>query len=708
MKKNILFNTITALALPLFLVDFANATENEESTILEYQVTAKKLDESRNKLSPKTGSSSFNFNQENINNLPLGQATPLNQVLQRAPNVVVNSQNKVHVRGDHSGLQYRINGVMLPEGVNGFGQNLDTHFVESIDFLTGAMPAQYGLRTAGVVDIKTKSGYSKNNNRSEVTIGGYDTVGANQQIGGSSGNLDYYLSANYLQSSRGIESTIASRNSVNNDTRQDNLFGYFSYLLNPSQRLSFILSNATNRFQVPANPNQEAEFDLNGSTINNSLDLRSSQVESNRFAVASLQGISDSEVNYQVSLFTRYADLEFRPDYQSLVYSGVSSGLSRKSFANGFQGDFSYELNEKNTLRSGFYFSDDRVKSDSSNYVFTGEHDGHGHGHSEFDQDSDIPISINENSVKSSQFYSAYLQNEYLATDKLTINYGARFDISDAQISENQLSPRIGAVYAINEKTKFHAGYARYLTPPSVASISPTTLSKFEETSNEAEVSQNDKVKAERSNYFDIGISHKANKNLTLALDGFYKQSQNMLDEHQFGNSLLYSTFNYARGKAYGLEFKADYQKDDFASYFNLATQRVYGKRINSAQYILHEEELEYSQSNYIRADHAQSYTASMGVSYIFLQNKFAADAIFGSGLSTGENNKNTMPSYWQVNGSVSRDILLPQVGKINVRLSMINLFDEIYQYSNGSGVGVNASQYAPRRTAYLVVSKSF
>lgn len=698
-----------AIASILLPVQSLQASENQVS---EYQITATKLDESRNKLSPKTGSSAFHFDQDNINDLPLGQATPLNQVLQRAPNVVVNSQNKVHVRGDHAGLQYRINGVMLPEGVNGFGQSLDTHFADSIDFLTGTMPAQYGLRTSGVVDLKTKSGHFDQKNRSEITIGGNDTFGANQQVGGNKGNLDYYISANYLQSSRGIESTTAARNSVNNDTSQDNFFGYFSYLLDPTQRLSVIVSNSTNRFEVPSNANQEAEFDLNGATITDSLDLREKQVEANRFAVVSLQGISEQDVNYQLSVFSRYADLEFKPDYQSLVYSGISSSLNRKSFANGVQGDFSYELNEKNTLRSGFYFSDDQVKSGSSNYVFEGEHDdhggGHGHGHSDFDQDSDIPILVNENSVQNSQFYSAYLQNEFQATDKLTINYGARFDLSDAQISEHQFSPRFGAVYEVNNKTTVHAGYARYFTPPSVASISPTTLSNFDETSNEAEVSKNDPVKAERSHYFDIGVSHKATKNLTLALDGYYKESKNMLDEHQFGNSLLYSPFNYAEGKSYGLEFKADYRKDNFAAYFNFATQRVYGRGVNSAQYIVHEEEYEYSQTNYVRADHAQNYTASMGASYILAGTTLSADAIFGSGLSTGENNKNTMPSYWQVNGNVSRDVALPQAGNINVRLSVINAFDAVYQYSDGSGIGVNASQFALRRTFYVVLSKTF
>ena len=66
------------------------------------------------------------------------------------------------------------------------------------------------------------------------------------------------------------------------------------------------------------------------------------------------------------------------------------------------------------------------------------------------------------------------------------------------------------------------------------------------------------------------------------------------------------------------------------------------------------------------------------------------------------------MPSYWQVNGSISRNITLGNVDKINLRLSVLNAFDEVYQYSDGSGIGVNASQFAPRRTYYMIVSKKF
>ena len=95
----------------------------------ETRVSAKRLDAARNALSPDTGSSVYKFDTDDIARLPLGDATPLNQVLLQAPGVVQDSYGQLHVRGDHSNLQYRINGVIIPEPISGFGQMLDLSLI---------------------------------------------------------------------------------------------------------------------------------------------------------------------------------------------------------------------------------------------------------------------------------------------------------------------------------------------------------------------------------------------------------------------------------------------------------------------------------------------------------------------------------------------------------------------------------------------------
>ncbi len=56
-------------------------------------------------------------------------------------------------------MQYRIDGITLPDGVSFFGQDLSTRFVDSMTLIAGApCRRNTGLRTAGVVDIQSKSG----------------------------------------------------------------------------------------------------------------------------------------------------------------------------------------------------------------------------------------------------------------------------------------------------------------------------------------------------------------------------------------------------------------------------------------------------------------------------------------------------------------------------------------------------------------------
>ena len=686
----------------LLLLLFAGQTAFAAET-WNYEITAKKLDESRNKLSPKTGGSSFSFDQKAVENLPQGQMTGMDQVLLRAPGVAQNAHGQLYVRGDHANLQYRINGVMLPEGVTGFGQVLDTHFADKIDLLTGAMPAQYGLRTAGVIDIKTKGGKFEKNGYSELMTGQNNDFGANQQISGSKGNLNYYLSATYLQNNRGLESPTAARKAIHNDTQQNKLFGYFSYLLDASKRLSFIVGNADSRYQIPNNPGQETSYDLSGNDSFNSRNLSQMQKESNRYAIATLQGVSDSDIDYQISAFTRYSGLDYRSDYVGdLMINGSASNLDRSSFASGLQGDFSKKLNEKNTLRTGFYFNNERNHSSTENYVFDVDSNG--------DQTSTDPRQINEIANKTSQVYSLYLQNEWKALDDLSINYGARFDAAHAYINESQLSPRLNANYDLSKKTKIHAGFSRYFTPAPVAKMSQTSLASFSGTTNEAEgnLESYGKLRAERTSYYDVGVSHQVDENLTLGIDGYYKKIRNMIDEHQFGNAMIYVPFNFQQGKVFGAEFTADYRKKNFSSYFNLGLQKAFAHNIISNQYIHEAEEIEYISKHNIAPDHLQTMTASAGAAYNWLGTKISGDVIYASGLRTGDNNRNTMPAYTIFNGAIARDFDLPRIGKINFRLAGVNLTDKTYSFSNGSGIGVNASQYGMRRTFYLIVSKSF
>jgi len=691
-----------AVAPPSASATAASAAAPTQLDRVEVKAQRQRLDEARSSLSPDTGSTIYRFDKADIDKLPLGDATPLNQVLLRAPGVVGDSYGQLHVRGDHANLQYRINGVVIPESISGFGQALDTRFADQVNVLTGALPAQYGYRTAGVVDIRTKGADMANAGSVDVVVGSRGHVETSAEIGGTEGNLQYFVTGSWLKNRIGIENPTASTDALHDDTRQGKGFAYLSYLLGERSRVSLMLGSAQSKFQIPNVPGESPSFTLAGATPPASTDLDANQRERNNFQVLTFQSSLDEATDYQVSLFNRTSSVHYQPDpVGDLTYNGVAADVTRRNVATGLQFDLSRQLNAQHTLRGGLFVQHERSTVANSSAVFPADADGN--------QTSDVPLTIQDDSRIGGNLIGVYLQDEWQPTKALTVNYGLRYDHVNTVVSESQLSPRLGLVYQLGEDTRVHAGYARYFTPPPTEKIDTTSVEKFLGTTNALPSDANTAVRSERSNYFDLGVSHQLTPSITLGADAYYRQVAHLQDEGQFGNALIYSAFNYEKGRIYGLELSASYKEKQLSAYANVSLTSARGKGIETGQFNFDTDELAYIQNNWVHLDHEQTLAASAGVSYRFNDSTvLGADVLYGSGLRNGFANTEHLPGFAQVNASVSRGFELGGVGKFDLRVSAINLFDRSYELRDGSGIGVGAPQFAPRRTLYVALSKPF
>ncbi len=662
-----------------------------------------KLDAARNGLSPDTGSNIFKFGEADIAALPLGEATPLNQVVLQAPGVVQDSYGQLHVRGDHANVQYRIDGVVIPEAISGFGQSLETRFADNIDVLTGALPAQYGYRTAAVIDIKTKAQAEGNSGSISYTGGSNGHNEESGEIAGAHGPISYYLTGSLLHDGTGIENPTSSRTALHDQTEQTKGFGTVSYLLDDSSRLNFMFGVSNNHFEIPDVPGQVPQYTLQGNPAVDSATLDARQRERNSFEVLSYQGHLGDATDFQLSYFHRETDVHYSPDpVGDLVFDGIAADVMRKNTADGLQLDSSMALGSTHTLRGGMFFQREKFNVDNLSQVFPADDQGN--------QTSSTPISIQDDTRINGRLWGVYLQDEWQPVKGLTVNYGARYDNVDTVVKESQVSPRLGVVYDASSTLRVHAGFARYFTPPPTEKIDTTSVAKFAGTTNALPSDADTAVKSERSNYFDAGLAWDATTNLSLGLDAYDREVANLQDEGQFGNALIYSAFNYAKGRVRGLELTANYKRDAFTTYANLAFSRAQGKQIVTGQFNFSPEEIAYIANHWVHLDHDQTVTASAGVSYRFAtKTTLGADALFGSGLRSGFANSEHLPSYTQVNASVSQAFDFGGgVGKIDGRLSVLNVFDSVYELRDGTGIGVGAPQYGPRRTIYASVTKSF
>ena len=215
-------------------------------------VTAQRLDKARASIQPQVGASTYSLSSQAIETLPAGDNTPLNQVILQMPGVAQDSFSQLHIRGEHNGLQYRLNGVILPEGLSVFSQALSPR-------LAGQRRADH-RRAAGRVRPAHRRHHRHHHQerrlrqrRRGVSVygGSHDDIEPSIEYGGSSGNLNYFVSGSYLANDLGIELPDGRSNPLHDHTQQYQGFAYLEDVIDPNSRVSLILGASDQRFQIP-------------------------------------------------------------------------------------------------------------------------------------------------------------------------------------------------------------------------------------------------------------------------------------------------------------------------------------------------------------------------------------------------------------------------------------------------------------------------
>jgi outer membrane receptor protein involved in Fe transport len=683
------------------------ASPNVTETIV---VTAKKLAQARSKIETRIGATTYLLSSKAVQNQPGGVEIPLNQTLLQTPGVSQDSFGQIHLRNDHANIQYRIDGVILPEGISFFGQSLTSRFASSIDLTTGSLPAQYGLVTTGIVDIQTKSGAFEPGGSVGMYGGSHAWLEPSAEYAGSSGDINYYFAGDYLQDGIGIENPTRSYNPLHDNTEQGHGFGYVEDIIDSSSKISAIFGVYQGAFQIPDNPGQPSVYEDGDLSHFSSALLNERQTESNDYAVLSYLK-SEDDYGFQLSGFARYSRLDYVADQiGDLEFYGLAENAVRSDVAEGVQGDGSYQIADDHTLRYGVLFTAERATSRTNSLVFPCLTE-------DCSSVSTTPESIGDGGGQTGTTYSAYLQDEWRVVPTLTLNFGARYDVLNAYTDAEQLSPRVNLVWKPNLDSAFHAGYARYFTPPSLELISGPSIAKFAGTTGypagytAASPPLDGPILPERSNYFDAGAEHVFLPGFKLGVDAYWKIARGLIDEGQFGAPIILSVFNYAHANVLGVEFTGNYDVGNFSAYGNLSIGRERATRLVSQQFNFTPQDLAYIANHYIYTDHSQFYTGSAGASYNLRGTHLNADLIYGSGLreDTGDiPNGGAVAPYLQLSLGVTHRFEKMFGAPLELSAAVMNVTDRIYEIRSGTGVGVFAPQYGPRRAFYAGIRKYF
>lgn len=362
-------------------------TASVEATHEEHIIVNARLDEIRSALQSSTGATTYRFTRRDIETNPGGDNTPLNTLLLQAPGVAQDSFGQIHVRGDHNEVQFRLDGVQLPEGLSVFGQALMTRFAHSASLTTGALPSEYGFLQAGVIDITTKNGSADPGGDASIYGGARDYFFPSLQYGGHAGKWDFFATGDFVHNRIGVENPTPSFNAIHDLSNQYHALGHLRYTADENTRISLTGGVSNAQYQLPNNPGQQRQF-ANPSFLDSALSqqvygsvdsasLNERQKEITDFGILSLQK-DMGKVSLQSSIITRYSSLGYSPDpLGDLVYNGISQHAARSVFSTGSQTDVTWKATPRHTVRFGYqvYVERNSSKTDSIVYQQNGAED---------------------------------------------------------------------------------------------------------------------------------------------------------------------------------------------------------------------------------------------------------------------------------------------------------------------------------------------
>src|SRR5580692_6461797 len=500
------------------------------------------------------------------------QASPVNnsldKMLETLPGVIPFSYNEPVINGFH-GVTYNIDGAPLPLATtSNFAEIIDPKAIDSIELLTGAIPAEYGGdRMGGVVNIIS-------NRPTDIPEGIFGTItggfgNQSQAIGtldveSRSGSSEFFLSGNVETTGRGLDAPTYTP--INDASSSNDQFFRFITQLAPRDTLAFDYSNQFSQFQIPINTDPNNPFD----PVVNAPGTLDTQLEYDRFSNLNWTQVSkDGNGVFQVIPWWRSTRIDYlgdppldvlgvEPDFSVCPPTCAKSvnlvGLDQGSYA-------SYV---------GVRASDFRA---TKNHAWKVGVDLDRESATASQEFACFYVGCASSGVIAKPYYPAfttpqgqagsnigvYGEDKWQMTPAVVWSYGLRYDHSTGYVGGWQLSPRIGVNIWDGGKNVAHVYYGKFYAAPLLEDVRQACvlLSPQQACSTTNPVYD---LKPESDSYYEMGVVHSFNPHFTGSINVFEKSVVNVLDTTQLFNTPIFAVYNNAIGIDHGAEIRLQNQ----------------------------------------------------------------------------------------------------------------------------------------------------
>jgi outer membrane cobalamin receptor len=680
----------------------------------------------KNMLSSSLSSSRAEISSRQIDALPGGNSVALPKLLATTnPGMIQGPFGQLFTRGNHANLQYQIDGVQLPDSLSGtFGDAFSPADIERMEVITGGIPAEYGNRMAGVVNIITKSGPEIGGGSLDLNYGSFDQFAPQLNYGGSngSGSLHYYVFGGYNQTGRGLDTPQpqsetqqgqGGRDVVHDFSSGNNEFAKLDWMISGMDKLSLVLFNEQKTFEIPNYPSSFRPSDPFFTGVNSDgsafvdaygnpsyswapADTGDTQSEANDYAELAYKRDLGDGSSLQLAPYWKYSALLFNNDpandLASAAYGETPTSFYENRRVNnaGIKGDLTLRLDDRNLVKAGFQLQGSQASGPVSVAYAP-------------DSVTSDEIFSSDNGVDKGYQESAYIQDDIQIIKGLVFNAGLRYDatqfvFADATSLDDLLQPRLGLSAMLTDSTKLHLFYGRLFQPAPAEDLRDTFNNL-----GTGQLTPYD-IKAEKDDFYEAGLAQQFWEQV-LQVNVYYKNATDMLDDTSLLNTAISQPYNFANGFAYGTEISLGGRiMGGFSDFLNYSNEIAEGQGINGGIFAFPAgTDLG---GDYQFLDHVQINTANAGLSWA--QGGFWAtlSGLYGSGLRTGPNNSGSLPAHATMDATLGYQFKSDNwFGDWKLSGDLLNIFDDAYPITVANGY--NGSHYAPGREWMVHLSKT-
>ncbi len=466
------------------------------------------------------------FIQDRLASLP---GRSVQDLVNSQPGWLYEGNAVLHPRGSEYQTQFVVDGLPLTDNRSpSFGPEIEADDVRSMNIYTAGIPAEYGRKLGGVIELNTTQNRELGLHGKVVLSGGsFDTGGAFAEGQYAQGKNTLEASGNGSLTSRYLN-PVVQENYSNTGTLTD-FSGRYERDITPNDRLSLSVRHELSRYDLPNEQLQEAAGQRQTADNIETIGIVSYDHDIQDRAILSLRGMVRDNAN------------DFKSNANATPIQLFQNNWFRQGY---FKGSVAY-LEGRQQWKVGIE-SDNSFLHENTSFQITDP--------TQFDDST--PTSFAFAAQRPNLEQAAFVQDQ-IRLGKWNVSAGLRWDHYQLLLNKQAFSPRVAVSrYFPVADLLLHFSYDRIFQTPSsqnlllsgslqVESLDPSSFLRLP-------------VQPSQGDFYEAGLTEALFGKIKLDANYFRRAVSNYADDDQIQNTTVSFPISFRKGLIYGAEGKLE------------------------------------------------------------------------------------------------------------------------------------------------------